>query len=99
MSMQSRWLLDPETERDACGVGFVVDVKGERSHAIVEKGLAVLRNLTHRGACGCDPLTGDGAGILVQIPDDFFRRECRSARIALPAPGSYGVGMVFLPPE
>jgi glutamate synthase domain-containing protein 2/glutamate synthase domain-containing protein 1/glutamate synthase domain-containing protein 3 len=94
-----RWLLDPRLERDACGVGFVVDVKGNRSHGIVEKGLTVLQNLTHRGACGCDPLTGDGAGILVQIPDDFLRRECRSARIALPAPGSYGVGMVFLPPE
>src|SRR5581483_9226912 len=76
---QRRGLADPRDVRDACGVGFVVDVKGERSHAIVEKGLTVLRNLTHRGACGCDPLTGDGAGILVQIPDEFFRRECRAA--------------------
>src|SRR5207249_4054288 len=71
-----RWLLDPRTERDACGVGFVVNVKGERSHDIIEKGLTVLQNLTHRGACGCDPLTGDGAGILVQVPDAFLRREC-----------------------
>jgi glutamate synthase (NADPH/NADH) large chain len=90
-------LLDPTLERDACGVGFVVNVKGERSHAIVQKGLTVLQNLTHRGACGCDPLTGDGAGILLQVPDAFLRRECRTERIALPAPGRYGAGMVFLP--
>src|SRR5262245_4352017 len=94
-----RWLLDPRTERDACGVGFVVNVKGERSHDIIQKGLQVLQNLTHRGACGCDPLTGDGAGILVQVPDGFLRRECASQRITLPAPGRYGVGMVFLPTE
>src|SRR2546427_1164508 len=94
-----RWLLDPRTEHDACGVGFVVNVKGERSHDIIEKGLTVLQNLTHRGACGCDPLTGDGAGILVQVPDAFLRRECAAERIALPAPGTYGVGMVFLPEE
>ncbi len=72
---QTTWLRDPRIEHDACGVGFVVNVKGEPSHDIVQKGLTVLQNLTHRGACGCDPLTGDGAGILVQIPDDFFRRE------------------------
>ena len=95
----SGWLLDPRTERDACGVGFVVNVKGERSHDIIRKALTVLQNLTHRGACGCDPLTGDGAGILVQIPDAFLRRECASARITLPAPDRYGVGMVFLPTE
>jgi glutamate synthase domain-containing protein 2/glutamate synthase domain-containing protein 1/glutamate synthase domain-containing protein 3 len=100
MRERTRGLHDPRAERDACGVGFVVNVKGERSHAILEKGLEVLRNLTHRGACGCDPLTGDGAGILVQIPDDFFRHACREARLpALPAPGTYGVGMVFLPDE
>jgi glutamate synthase domain-containing protein 2/glutamate synthase domain-containing protein 1/glutamate synthase domain-containing protein 3 len=96
---RTKGLLDPRLERDACGVGFVVDVKGLKSHAIIEKGLTVLRNLTHRGACGCDPLTGDGAGILVQVPDDFLRRECRTARITLPAPGTYGAGMVFLPRE
>ena len=97
--MAERWLLDPRLERDACGVGFVVDVKGERSHTIIEKGLTVLQNLTHRGACGCDPLTGDGAGILVQIPDAFLRRECAGEGITLPGPGRYGVGMVFLPRE
>jgi len=96
---KDNWLFDPRLERDACGVGFVVNVKGERSHGIIEKGLQVLRNLTHRGACGCDPLTGDGAGMLVQIPDAFFRREAKTDRIELPAPGSYAVAMVFLPVE
>jgi glutamate synthase (NADPH/NADH) large chain len=95
----TRGLHDPRAERDACGVGFVVNVKGEASRDIIERGLTVLRNLAHRGACGCDPLTGDGAGILVQLPDAFFRRECKAARITLPAPGAYGVGMVFLPHE
>ncbi|GBD26069.1 Ferredoxin-dependent glutamate synthase 1 [bacterium HR30] len=90
-------LYDPYFEHDACGVGFVVNVKGEKSHDIIVKGLKVLENLTHRGACGCDPLTGDGAGMLLQIPDEFFREECRDLRISLPAPGEYGVGMVFLP--
>ncbi|MFN8544263.1 MAG: glutamate synthase large subunit [Candidatus Binatia bacterium] len=95
---KTQWLLDPRTEHDACGVGFVVNVKGERSHDIIDKALTVMRNLTHRGACGCDPLTGDGAGILVQIPDAFFRRELKAAKMAtLPAPGRFGVGMVFLP--
>ena len=98
-SRVTRWLRHPRLEHDACGVGFVVDVKGQTSHRIVEQGLEVLRNLTHRGACGCDPLTGDGAGILVQVPDAFLRREARSQRIALPAEGAYGVGMVFLPSE
>src|SRR5436309_2171263 len=99
MKRSPRGLLDPRIERDACGVGFVVNVKGERSHDIIQKGLTVLQNLTHRGACGCDPLTGDGAGILVQIPDAFLRRECGSERISLPPAGRYGVGMVFLPRE
>jgi len=87
-------LYDPQYEHDACGVGFVVNIKGVRSHAIVEQGLEILKNLVHRGACGCDPETGDGAGILIQIPHAFFQR-CLDGR--LPAPGLYGVGMVFLP--
>jgi glutamate synthase domain-containing protein 2/glutamate synthase domain-containing protein 1/glutamate synthase domain-containing protein 3 len=99
MERRTKWLHDPRAERDACGVGFVVNVKGEPTRDIIEKGLTVLRNLTHRGACGCDPLTGDGAGILTQVPDAFLRRECKAQRIALPAPGTYGVGMVFLPRE
>jgi len=90
-------LYDPFFEHDACGVGFVVNIKGQKSHDIILKGLQVLENLTHRGACGCDPLTGDGAGMLLQIPDEFFRDEARDLRISLPAPGEYGVGMVFLP--
>ena len=67
-------LYDPMHEHDACGVGFVANIKGIASHTIVEQGLQILQNLTHRGACGCDPLTGDGAGILVQVPDAFLRQ-------------------------
>jgi len=90
-------LYDPRFEHDACGVGFVANIKGVKSHDIVQKGLRVLQNLTHRGACGCDPLTGDGAGILMQVPHEFLSKECRTLRIELPNPGEYGVGMVFLP--
>ncbi len=90
-------LYDPRFEHDACGVGFVANIKGVKSHDIVQKGLRVLQNLTHRGACGCDPLTGDGAGILMQVPHEFLSKECRHLRIGLPDPDHYGVGMVFLP--
>ena len=90
-------LYDPAHEHDACGVGFVVNIKGERSHDIVAKGLQVLDNLTHRGACGCDPRTGDGAGILLQIPHEFFASEAARLGFRLPAPGEYGVGQVFFP--
>jgi len=90
-------LYDPAHEHDACGVGFVVNIKGERSHDILVKGIEVLNNLTHRGACGCDPTTGDGAGVLIQIPHEFFKREAHSRGFDLPAPGEYGVGQVFLP--
>ena len=90
-------LWAPEYERDACGVGFVVNIKGARSHDIVLKGIEVLNNLTHRGACGCDPRTGDGAGMLLQIPHEFFSREARKLGFELPARGDYGVGMLFLP--
>jgi glutamate synthase (ferredoxin) len=92
-------LYDPAHEHDACGVGFVVDVKGKKSHAIVRQALQVLINLLHRGACGCEPNTGDGAGILLQIPDKFFRKECARRGIALPAATEYGTGLVFLPPQ
>jgi len=90
-------LWAPEYERDACGVGFVVNIKGVRSHDIVLKGIEVLNNLTHRGACGCDPRTGDGAGMLLQIPHEFFSREARKLGFELPARGDYGIGMLFLP--
>ncbi|MBK1722111.1 glutamate synthase large subunit [Thiocystis violacea] len=87
-------LYDPENERDACGVGFVCHIKNEKSHAIVQQGLEILERLTHRGAVGADPKAGDGAGILVQIPDAFFRAV---VDFELPPLGTYGVGMVFLP--
>ena len=98
-TLKKQGLYDPRFEHDSCGVGFVVHVRGERSRDIVEKGLEILRNLEHRGACGCDPLTGDGAGITVQIPHEFLKKECQALRIKLPEPGEYGVGMVFLPTE
>jgi glutamate synthase (ferredoxin) len=90
-------LYEPAHEHDACGVGFVVDMKGRRSHAIVDQALTILKNLKHRGACGCEVNTGDGAGILVQIPHAFLRRECDKVGIALPEAGNYGCGIVFLP--
>ncbi len=90
-------LYDPRYEHDACGVGFVVDVKGRRSHRIIADALTVLSNLRHRGACGCEKNTGDGAGILLQVPHAFLKEVCRREKIDLPAPGEYGVGMVFLP--
>ena len=92
-------LYDPRNEHDACGLGFVVNIKGEQSHEIILKGIEILINLAHRGACGCDPETGDGAGILIQIPHKFFARECATLGFTLPPAGEYGVGMVFLPVE
>ncbi|TFH24936.1 MAG: glutamate synthase subunit alpha, partial [Myxococcales bacterium] len=92
-------LSDYERERDACGVGFVANIKGERSHELVEKGLLALEHLEHRGACGCDPESGDGAGAILHIPHDLFAEVCGEAGIKLPGPGVYGVGMVFLPPS
>ena len=92
-------LYDPANERDACGVGFVVNLHGRRSHRIVRQGLEVLENLTHRGACGCDPLTGDGAGILMQMPQEFFAAVALQAGIRLPAAGDWAAGNVFLPPS
>jgi len=90
-------LYDPRYEHDACGVGFVVDLKNRQSHAIIEDALQILNNLEHRGACGCEKNTGDGAGILLQMPHAFLKHECARLGIALPAPAQYGVGMVFLP--
>ena len=92
-------LYDPAYEHDACGVGFIANIKAKKSHAIVEQGLQLLKNLTHRGAVGADPLASDGAGILLQIPDKFFREEMAQKGIKLPPLGQYGVGMVFLPQE
>ena len=92
-------LYDPRFEHDACGIGFVVNIKGEQSHEIVEQALTVLENLDHRGACGCEDNTGDGAGILLQVPHAFLQHACDGIGLQLPRPGQYGVGMVFLPPD
>src|SRR6267378_6120403 len=88
-------LYDPQHEHDACGLGFVVNVKGQKSHDIVRKAIQVLLNLEHRGASGSEKDTGDGAGILLQIPHLFFARECERLKIDLPNSGKYGVGTVF----
>lgn len=92
-------LYDPEFEKDSCGVGFVVNIDGTRSNHIVRQALEVLTNLRHRGACGCDPESGDGAGITLQIPHEFLADQCEEIGLELPASGQYGVGMVFLPPN
>ncbi len=90
-------LYDPWFEHDACGVGFVVDIKGRKSNKIVQDGLQILRNLDHRGASGAEVNTGDGAGILIQMPDAFFQDACKNSRITLPPVGEYGCGLIFLP--
>src|ERR1700757_395839 len=92
-------LYDPAHEHDACGIGFVASIGGNKSHEIIRQGIHVLENLAHRGACGCDPETGDGAGVLIQIPHQFFARECARLGFVLPAAGTYAVGMTFLPVE
>jgi glutamate synthase (NADPH/NADH) large chain/glutamate synthase (ferredoxin) len=97
--LQEQGLYSSANEHDACGVGFVAHIKGEKSHAIVQQGLKILENLDHRGAVGADPLMGDGAGILIQIPDEYYRTEMAAQGVALPPPGEYGVGMIFLPKE
>ncbi len=96
---ERRGLYDPANEHDACGVGFVAHIKNQKSHEIVLQGLQILKNLTHRGAVGADPKAGDGSGLLLQIPDRFFREEMARQGVTLPAEGEYGVGMVFLPQE
>jgi glutamate synthase domain-containing protein 2/glutamate synthase domain-containing protein 1/glutamate synthase domain-containing protein 3 len=90
-------LYDPQFEHDACGVGFVVNIKGEKSHTIIRQALQLLLNLDHRGACGCEANTGDGAGITIQPPHDFLKLVAKEARVSLPPAGDYGVGMVFMP--
>jgi glutamate synthase (NADPH/NADH) large chain len=97
MSLPAQGLYHPSHEHDACGVGFVAHIKGKKSHAIVEQGLGVLKNLSHRGAVGYDPKLSDGAGCLIQIPDRFLREEMAKQGVKLPPAGQYGVGMVFLP--
>ena len=92
-------LYDPMNEHDGCGVGFIVDLKGRKSHAIVRDGLTALVNLDHRGACGCEDNTGDGAGVLIQIPHEFLRARCRPLGIELGEPETYGVGAFFTSPD
>ncbi len=96
---QQHGLYSAQNEHDACGVGFVAHIKGQKSHAIVQQGLKILENLDHRGAVGADKLMGDGAGILIQLPDALYREEMAKQGVTLPPPGEYGVGMVFLPKE
>jgi len=95
----SQGLYDPTYEHDACGVGFVVDIKGRKSHTIIQQALTVLKNLLHRGASGSEPNTGDGAGVLIQMPHAFLARECEHIGFTLPAPRYYGAGLVFLPTD
>ena len=97
--LQQHGLYDPAHEHDACGVGFVAHIKGEKSHAIVKQGLKILENLDHRGAVGADKLMGDGAGLLIQLPDALYREEMAAQGVNLPPAGEYGVGMIFMPKE
>ncbi|MGP0564506.1 MULTISPECIES: glutamate synthase large subunit [unclassified Nitrospina] len=90
-------LYDPRFERENCGVGFIANLKGEKSHELIQQSLELLNRLEHRGAVGADPLTGDGAGILIQIPHDYYKEECAKVGITLPSEGKYGTGLVFLP--
>jgi len=92
-------LYDPNFEHDACGIGFIVNIKGKKSHKIVEQALEILGNLEHRGACGCEANTGDGAGILLQKPHKFFKKVCPDNGIELPDYEDYGVGMIYLSPD
>ena len=92
-------LYDPGYEHDGCGVGFIVDLKGRKSHQLVRDGLTALVNLDHRGACGCENNTGDGAGILIQVPHELLVSRCQALGIALGAPESYGVGALFTSPD
>jgi len=97
--MKAQGLYDPMFEHDSCGVGFVCNIKGRKSNVIVKQGVEVLNRLSHRGAVGSDPKTGDGAGILIQIPHEFFKKVAKTNRIKLPEPGFYGSGLVFLPQD
>src|ERR1700694_2523106 len=90
-------LYDPARDKDSCGVGFIADIKGRKSHKIVQDALTILLNLEHRGAVGADPRAGDGAGILVQIPHKFFVKKTAELGFELPAPGQYAIGYLFLP--
>ena len=96
-SPKSQGLYDPRNEHENCGIGLIVDMKGRKSHSIVKGALEICVNLDHRGGCGCDPITGDGAGIFIQLPHNFFKKVCKEeAGFEVPTEGDYGVGFVFL---
>ncbi len=97
--MNNKSLYLPELEHDSCGIGFVAHLKGKKSHGVIKDALTMLSNMEHRGGCGCEPNTGDGAGILLQVPHKFFAEECNKLGIDLPAFGEYGVGMIFFPKD
>ena len=100
MDMQKNMgLYEPSTEHDSCGIGFLANLNAKRSHKLIEDALVMLRNMEHRGGCGCEPETGDGAGILFQVPHEFFVKECEKLKIKLPEQGEYGVGVLFFPKD
>merc|ERR1711907_416639 len=92
-------LYDPRNEHDSCGLGFIANIKGRKSNDIIQKGIFILENLEHRGATGADPLVGDGAGMLLQIPHEFFENECKNLKFQLPNEGNYGIGVFFMPQD
>src|SRR5262249_30744765 len=96
---RERGLFDPRREYDACGVGFIADLKGGTSHRLIEDALSILENLEHRGAVGADPIAGDGAGILMQLPHAFLQEEADKLAVKLPKPGHYAVGHIFMPQD
>src|ERR1700683_2694617 len=96
-SPPAQGLFDPRHESDACGVGFLCHLKGKASNRIISQGLEMLENMNHRGACGCEPDSGDGAGILMKMPDAFLRRKAAELGFSLPEAGQYGVANIFLP--
>ena len=96
---RAQGLYLPEYEHDACGVGFICHMKGKASNSIVDNALTMLERMNHRGGCGCEPDSGDGAGVLVKLPDKFLRREMKKQGVALPPAGQYGVAQVFLPKD
>ena len=96
---EKQGLYDPQFEHDACGIGFIANIKGKTSHGIINQAIQILKNLAHRGGVGSEPDTGDGAGILIQMPHTFMKKVCKNEGIKLPKKGDYGVGMLFLSPD
>ena len=92
---EKQGLYDPQFEHDACGIGFIANIKGKTSHGIINQAIQILKNLAHRGGVGSEPDTGDGAGILIQMPHAFMKKVCKNEGIKLPKKGDYGVGMLF----